>query len=68
MKVSVDPKKCQGHGRCMMFDGDLFDCDELGYAVVRGDGQVPESAREAAWLAEANCPEGAITLDKQGEG
>ena len=62
MKVSIDPARCEGHGRCMMYDLQLFECDDLGYAHVVGDGTVPEADREAVWLASVNCPEQAITV------
>jgi ferredoxin len=45
-----------------MYDTDVFVCDELGYASVRGDGSVPEPDRESVWLASLNCPEHAITV------
>ena len=39
---------------------ELFDCDELGYGVVVGDGHVDPSPDLERVVA--NCPEQAITL------
>ena len=60
MKLTIDPGKCQGHGRCYDLEPDLFEDDEEGYGVVRGDGTVPAGKEEDARRAVANCPEGAI--------
>ena len=60
MKLSIDPGKCQGHGRCYDLVPDLFTDDEEGYGVVRGDGDVPAGREEDVRRAVANCPEGAI--------
>lgn len=60
MKLSIDPGKCQGHGRCYDLAPDLFSDDEEGYGMVRGDGTVPTDGEQDARRAAANCPEGAI--------
>ncbi len=62
MRILLDSSKCVGHMRCWDAADDLFDSDELGYAVLLTDGVVPPGREEAAELAEANCPERAITL------
>jgi ferredoxin len=64
MKVTVDPDQCQGHNRCLMFDTDVFEADDLGYVTARGDGSVPPDQRDAVWLASVNCPEQAITVEE----
>lgn len=64
MKVSIDPDKCQGHGRCFSLAPQLFDSDELGQGVVIGDGSVSAELAEAARLAQANCPEYAIEISE----
>jgi ferredoxin len=63
VKVWVDPEKCQGHNRCYALAPELFDVDEYGQAVVRGDGEVSPELEEKARLAVANCPEYAITVE-----
>jgi ferredoxin len=61
MKVHVDAQLCQGHNRCLAFDTDVFEVDDMSYAYVRGDGTVPAGQEEAVHLAVVNCPEQAIT-------
>lgn len=64
MKVQVDPDKCQGHNRCMMYASDVFDTDDYGFAFVqRPDHDVPVDAESRVRQAEANCPEMAITVE-----
>jgi ferredoxin len=62
VKVSVDSGSCTGHGRCYDVAPGLFEDDEQGYSVVRGDGSVPPGQAEAARLAVRLCPERAITV------
>lgn len=62
MKVQIDPKRCQGHGRCYDLAPDLFGDDEEGYGQVLGDGVVPPDSRPDALLAVSNCPERAIDI------
>ncbi len=63
MKIIVDTEKCQGHNRCYALAPDLVEIDEYGYATAIGDGEVLPELEEQARLAEANCPEFAITLE-----
>jgi ferredoxin len=65
LKVSVDKELCIGHGRCYDVAPELFEDDEEGYAVVRGDGSVPRAQAEPARLAVRLCPERAVTLTEQ---
>jgi ferredoxin len=62
VKVSVDKELCVGHGRCYDVAPELFEDDEEGYAVVRGDGSVPPGQADAARLAVRLCPERAVTV------
>jgi ferredoxin len=64
MKVSIDAKRCQGHGRCYDLAPEIFGEDEEGYGVVRVDGAVPAAAQEHARRAVLNCPESAIEIDE----
>ena len=64
MKVRVLDDKCQGHGRCYALAPSLFDSDDLGNAVVLGDGTVPAGHEANARLAADNCPEFAIEIDE----
>lgn len=62
VKVQIDPRSCQGHGRCYDLAPGLFGDDEEGYGTVLGDGAVPPSQEHVARIAALNCPEHAIEL------
>ena len=62
LRVTVDRERCQGHARCNAVAPELFDLDEFGNAVARGDGKVPEALEAKAHLAKSNCPEFAIEV------
>lgn len=63
MKITVDPDKCQGHNRCMIFAPEVFQVDDYGFASVQSpDGVVPPEYVDAAWQAVENCPELAIIV------
>ena len=64
MRVHVDSEKCEGHNRCYALAPELFDVDELGYAHELHDGVVPAGLEDRARLAEANCPEHAISISE----
>ncbi len=64
MKISIDPSRCQGHGRCYDLAPTLFGDDDEGYGTVLGDGTVPAGQEQEARLAAANCPERAIDLEE----
>ncbi|MGB2695335.1 MAG: ferredoxin [Dehalococcoidia bacterium] len=64
MRVKVDGAKCQGHNRCMQAAPELFEADEYGYAHERNEGVVPPELEEKARLAVTNCPERAISLQR----
>lgn len=53
---------CMGHARCVSLAPALFESDELGNAVVIGDGSVSSKWEEAVKLAVTNCPEYAISM------
>lgn len=61
-KVVLDRKKCNGHARCVAAAPELFDTDELGYAVLLRAEAIDAEQEEAAAAAVLNCPEFAITV------
>jgi len=61
MKAVVDLTKCSGHARCSETDPELFQVDDIGYAL-RPEFDVPPGAEENAREGAAACPERAITL------
>ncbi len=63
VRIRVDADVCEGHGRCYSLAPEMFEPDEIGNAVVIGDGSFPESQRDQAELAAQNCPERAISVD-----
>lgn len=62
MKIHLLAEKCQGHGRCYSLAPELFDCDDLGTAVVVVAGDLTAEQLSKANLAAANCPEFAIEI------
>lgn len=62
MRVQIDAKLCQGHGRCYDLAPELFTDDDEGYGTVVGDGAVPPDGLPQARLAASNCPEQAIDV------
>lgn len=60
MRVSIDPAKCQGHGRCALATPEVFDVDDDGYGVVLVPDPGPEHEAEVA-TAIGSCPERAIS-------
>jgi ferredoxin len=61
--VRVVPEKCQGHARCHALAPDLFELDEFGNAREMRRTQVPIELENKAFMAQANCPEGAIIIE-----
>jgi ferredoxin len=64
VKVHVDQQICQGHGRCYAVAPQVFEPDEIGNGVERGDGTVAPEHETSARLAVANCPENAIQIEE----
>jgi ferredoxin len=64
--VRVRRELCMGHGRCSALAPEIFSVDAAGYCAIV---EVALERRQLgrAKLAEANCPEGAITVEG-GEG
>ncbi len=63
MKVRVELTLCVGHGRCYALAPDIFEDDERGYCTLLLESVPPDFEKQAR-MAEANCPEGAITADE----
>jgi ferredoxin len=62
MRIHLDAAKCQGHNRCYALAPELFDVDDYGQALLLVSDEVPETLRDKARLAAANCPEYAIKV------
>ena len=57
----VDRDACMGSGNCVFWAPGVFDLDDDGIAVVRGDMAGHE---EEVRTAAANCPTSAIRIDR----
>ena len=55
---------CVGHAQCSAICPSVFTNDEMGYAVVVGDGTVAPEHEDDARLAAESCPEQAITVNE----
>jgi len=63
MNIRVDVALCVGHGRCYALGPDVFQEDERGHCRIERE-EVPPDFENQARLGEANCPEGAIRIEK----
>ena len=61
MKALIDMTKCSGNARCYQIDSELFQIDDIGYAL-RSEFDIPAGSEETAHEGVASCPERAITL------
>ena len=61
--VRVVAEKCQGHARCHALAPELFELDEFGNAREMRRTPVPVELEDKAWVAQSNCPEGAIIIE-----
>jgi ferredoxin len=63
MRIVLDEDRCQGHGRCYSLAPDLFDADDRGHCVLLVT-EVPAGLEAQAASGIDNCPELALSLDK----
>jgi ferredoxin len=59
MSVTIDWRRCRGHGVCAAALGELVSLDEWGFPVVE-QAEVPDQLRAAARMAQATCPAAAL--------
>ncbi len=63
MRVKVDEALCSGQGRCWKYAPNVYDLDDAGFNVARGQEiEVPAGEERAATMGMKACPERAITL------
>jgi ferredoxin len=67
MALLVHIGACQGHGACFQHCPEIFVPDVEGFSTVALEHIPPEFDR-AVRTAEAACPEGAITVKRDGDG
>lgn len=61
LTLGVLKEKCQGHARCHALAPELFALDEFGNAMEIA-AAIPVDLEHKAFLAQSNCPEGAILI------
>lgn len=59
--VSVDWRRCRGHGVCSAALGELVSLDEFGFPVI-SSAEVPENLEKAARMAQVTCPAAALRV------
>ncbi|MGE0216073.1 ferredoxin [Mycolicibacterium sp.] len=60
MRIKLDRTLCDGFGICARHAPRYFSLDDWGYAVLVGDGTIPEQDRDAVLRALMDCPVHAI--------
>jgi ferredoxin len=65
MRVIVDLRRCQGHGRCYDLAPDVFEPDERGHVDVAVLGDLPAVLQPDARIGVRNCPESALRLSAE---
>ncbi|MGU3501108.1 ferredoxin [Mycobacterium sp. C31M] len=60
MRIKLDRTLCDGFGICAKHAPEYFSLDDWGYAVLVGDGDIPEQDRPAVLRALLDCPVHAI--------
>lgn len=60
MRIKLDRTLCDGFGICARHAPEYFSLDDWGYAVLVGDGVIPEQDRDAVMRALMDCPVHAI--------
>jgi ferredoxin len=61
LHVEIDSTKCTGHGRCYTVAPGVFGCDDEGFGLVIGGGEVDDALRAEALRGVDACPEQAIS-------
>jgi ferredoxin len=66
MKVQVDPERCRGHARCVTLAPEVFHFLDLDDRSVVDEDAVEHVAVALLLEAAQECPERAITVDREG--
>jgi ferredoxin len=64
IRLRVVKDLCQGHARCHALAPELFDLDEFGNAQEVDEALIPHELEDKAFMARANCPEGAVLIEE----
>ncbi|WKG01790.1 ferredoxin [Mycolicibacterium sp. HK-90] len=60
MRIKLDRTLCDGFGLCAKHAPEYFPLDDWGYAVLKGDGNIPAADEDAVRRALLDCPVHAI--------
>lgn len=60
--LSIDWKRCRGHGVCAAAFGERISSDRWGYPTMPLTIEVPLEQEHAARMAVATCPAAALRL------
>lgn len=60
MRIKLDRTRCDGFGICFRHAPEYFSLDDWGYAVLVGDGTIPDRDHDAVQRALMDCPVHAI--------
>lgn len=61
--VTIDWRRCRGHGVCAAALHELVTLDEWGFPVMP-DPNVPDDLHAAARMAQATCPAAALRVQR----
>lgn len=62
MRISVDAKRCEGHGMCEQMAPEIFELDDDGFLLNHYEGKdLDGGLAAAAELAASACPVAALT-------
>ena len=59
--VTIDWRRCRGHGVCSAALAELITLDESGYPIV-ATGELPDELQAAARMAQMTCPAAALRV------
>ncbi len=60
LRIKLDRTLCDGFGVCAKHAPEYFSLDDWGYAVLVGDGNIPDRDHNAVRRALMDCPVHAI--------
>jgi ferredoxin len=66
MKVNVDPQRCRGHARCVALAPEAFHFLDLEDRAEADQDAVNRADVALLLEAEQECPERAITVEREG--
>ncbi|MDT5343481.1 MAG: ferredoxin [Mycobacterium sp.] len=66
MKVNVDPQRCRGHARCIALAPEAFHFLDLEDRAEADQDAVNRADVALLLEAEQECPERAITVEREG--